>query len=244
MISKPHFQVRQRIAGILLISCAKYRSETEEEGVDWKEFAEKVKDILEDIEDAIEDAANTEGTSSATSARGWTSTITSSAGTELDGALGGTAHATTITTSFDPSQPSEACEAWESLWNYCSGAQSGAACACYSGTFYVPDQWDLLASRCGRYSCTDSAKYPDENYCALSKTASDFTSYCSNLNSATSAKFAAVAATATSATPGSTTTSSSVAQTGSASAAAGDDGINIGLGAAALLCLLTAVYIA
>ncbi|KAK4208495.1 hypothetical protein QBC37DRAFT_486791 [Rhypophila decipiens] len=69
------------------------------------------------------------------------------------------------TTSFNAVEPTKACDAWSSLSVYCGGG--GTECACYSGTYYVPDQWNTLAGVCAqaviptssttRYSATASS---------------------------------------------------------------------------------------
>lgn len=54
----------------------------------------------------------------------------------------------TSVTTFDPTQPTNACSAWSSLSVYCGGA--GTNCACYSSSYYVPDQWNSLAAACAK----------------------------------------------------------------------------------------------
>lgn len=206
--------------------------------------------MLEDIEDVLDkgdDGSTTQGSPRLTTTRGWTSTITSTVtdnaalsgvgGVKVDTAT------TTFTTSFDPAQPSEACAAWESLWDYCGGTQGGVACACYSGAWYVPDQWNQLASRCGQYKCTSTATERDAaNYCALSKTASDLTSYCS-MGSATSVKFGAEpAVVSTTATP--TATNGAGVVSGGTSGAAGGQVFDLGLCVFTLLVGVGGGYLA
>ncbi|KAM7214569.1 hypothetical protein V8F06_010051 [Rhypophila decipiens] len=59
------------------------------------------------------------------------------------------------TTSFNAVEPTKACEAWSSLSVYCGGG--GTECACYSGTYYVPDQWNTLAGVCAQAVITTSS---------------------------------------------------------------------------------------
>ncbi|KAJ4294212.1 hypothetical protein N0V90_007902 [Kalmusia sp. IMI 367209] len=100
----------------------------------------------------------------------------------------------TITATFDPSKPTDICRAWKSLVTYCGDA--GEACACYSGTYYVPDQWNSLAAGCAVMTtrCTgadESSASTDDPWCEIGQTASDYTNYCTD--DAASVKFAATA---------------------------------------------------
>ncbi|KAM7211191.1 hypothetical protein V8F06_013426 [Rhypophila decipiens] len=59
------------------------------------------------------------------------------------------------TASFNAVEPTKACEAWFSLSVYCGGG--GTECACYSGKYYVPDQWNTLAGICAQAATTTSS---------------------------------------------------------------------------------------
>lgn len=131
----------------------------------------------------------------------------------------------TITATFDPSEATDACSAWSTLRSYCG--DSGEDCACYSGTYYVPDQWNSLADGCAsvtsRCSGTDT---DDATWCQFGKTAYDYNTYCPDepsRGSAISAKFAERANIASDAMatadsdPEPTTDESVASQTGSSS---------------------------
>ena len=96
----------------------------------------------------------------------------------------------TITATFNPQDHKDVCRAWTSLATYCSDA--GTRCACYSGTYYVPDQWNSLAAGCASMTttCRGSASTADA-WCQIGKTASQYTNYCSQ--SSSQFKFAQIA---------------------------------------------------
>ncbi|PVI00141.1 hypothetical protein DM02DRAFT_655693 [Periconia macrospinosa] len=90
----------------------------------------------------------------------------------------------TVTASFDPRKPLDACRAWTNLATYCSGG--GEACACYSGTYYVPDQWNSLAAGCAEVTskCPKESSSSGDGWCAVASTAASHVSYCTNSFSA------------------------------------------------------------
>lgn len=101
-------------------------------------------------------------------------------------------------TPFNPAKATDACYAWSSLHAYCDGA--GQDCACSSGAFYVPDQYNSIADGCASVTtkCGDDAAATDARWCAIGKSAAKQTTYCDSDESAV--KFAATAA-AVEATP-------------------------------------------
>lgn len=98
-----------------------------------------------------------------------------------------TAHSVEIT--FHPKSSTDACRAWSTLASYCAGASEdeGTSCACYSGTYYVPDQWNSLADSCAGLSDEDG------NWGEIGNLASSYNSYCPTEapNGVTMAKFGA-----------------------------------------------------
>ncbi|KAF2098731.1 hypothetical protein NA57DRAFT_56378 [Rhizodiscina lignyota] len=116
----------------------------------------------------------------------------------------------TITSVFHPSRPTEACNVWSSLRSYCGNG--GTDCACFSSTYYVPDQWNSVAAACAQFQCTGSSG----KFCGLASEASSSSSYCS-ITDRKSIAFAAVTPTTSDSTAKSTahpaaTTSDSVTQ--------------------------------
>jgi len=91
-----------------------------------------------------------------------------------------------ITATFQPLKPTDVCRAWTSLATYCGN--EGEACACYSGTYYVPDQWNSLAARCAVLT-TRCASSTEDPWCQVGRTASDYTGYCTD--DASAVRFAA-----------------------------------------------------
>ena len=86
----------------------------------------------------------------------------------------------TITSTFNPSEPTDVCRAWTSLATYCGDV--GKKCACYSGTYYVPDQWNSLAAGCAVLTtrCSGTDGTTKDPWCEIGKTASDYTNYCTD----------------------------------------------------------------
>ncbi|KAK0334101.1 hypothetical protein LTR59_015186 [Friedmanniomyces endolithicus] len=111
----------------------------------------------------------------------------------------------TITTTFDPTQPTDVCRVWRSIAGYC--ASGGTQCACYSGSYYVPDQWNTLASICAQQTsqCTISTASPNNgtaglsdgtastaDWCSLASQAASFSNYCpTSIANTTTVAFAA-----------------------------------------------------
>ncbi|KAK0259907.1 hypothetical protein LTR35_016282 [Friedmanniomyces endolithicus] len=119
----------------------------------------------------------------------------------------------TITTTFDPTQPTDVCRVWKSIAGYC--ASGGTQCACYSGSYYVPDQWNTLASICAQQTsqCPSSTASPSNgtagtaDWCSLASRAASFSDYCpTSIANTTTVAFAA-SMTAVSATTTATDTS-------------------------------------
>lgn len=82
-----------------------------------------------------------------------------------------------VTAKFDPTDARDACRAWSTLSDYCKGA--GEDCACYSGTYYVPDQWNSLANSCARVtSRCGGTDQNDGEWCQFGRTASSYSDYC------------------------------------------------------------------
>ncbi|PMD16877.1 hypothetical protein NA56DRAFT_304199 [Hyaloscypha hepaticicola] len=149
-----------------------------------------------------------------------TYTITDFCSTPVAG--GNCATIPTYITVFDPAQPTNACSAWSSLSSYCSGG--GTNCACYSSSYYVPDQWNSLAAVCAKavtgcpptqtlppvpvlpspplpraLSPALKARYPGPFWCDFARSAWSYALYCPT-NTSTVA-FAAVTPTPTTAAP-------------------------------------------
>jgi hypothetical protein len=92
---------------------------------------------------------------------------------------------------FDPHDPKHICRAWSSLGSYCKDEDE--ACACYSGTHYVPDQWNSLAAGCAVLTtrCTEATNSRNDPWCQMALTASSASTYCPT--DVASVKFAATA---------------------------------------------------
>ncbi|KAF2438312.1 hypothetical protein P171DRAFT_477237 [Karstenula rhodostoma CBS 690.94] len=100
-----------------------------------------------------------------------------------------------VTATFRPTEATDACKAWSTLRSFCGNA--GQDCACYSGTYYVPDQWNSLADACASVAskCSGTDEH-DDVWCRFGSTAYDYNTYCPDLprdESVTSAKFAEIA---------------------------------------------------
>ncbi|KAK1072781.1 hypothetical protein LTR74_002296 [Friedmanniomyces endolithicus] len=104
----------------------------------------------------------------------------------------------TITTTFDPTKPTDVCRVWKSVAGYC--ASGGTQCACYSGSYYVPDQWNTLASICAQQTsqCPSSTASPSNgtastaDWCSLASQAASFSDYCpTSIANTTTVAFAA-----------------------------------------------------
>ncbi|KAK0272389.1 hypothetical protein LTR35_012972 [Friedmanniomyces endolithicus] len=104
----------------------------------------------------------------------------------------------TITTTFDPTKPTDVCRVWKSVAGYC--ASGGTQCACYSGSYYVPDQWNTLASICAQQTsqCPSSTANPSNgtastaDWCSLASQAASFSDYCpTSVANTTTVAFAA-----------------------------------------------------
>ncbi|TKA83859.1 hypothetical protein B0A55_00164 [Friedmanniomyces simplex] len=138
---------------------------------------------------------------------------------------------TTITT-FDPAQPTDICKAMTSLGGYC--ANGGTQCACYSGSYYVPDQWNSLAAGCARltsacpsYSNGTASAAASGSWCSLASQAAALREYCpTSIAGTTTVAFAAemtsttptaVAAAGVTSTAGSTSAPSPTTDSGSGS---------------------------
>ncbi|KAM7183374.1 hypothetical protein V8F20_012642 [Naviculisporaceae sp. PSN 640] len=121
-----------------------------------------------------------------------------------------------VTVVVDQTLATKACDAWSTLSAYCGGA--GTSCACYSGTYYVPDQWNTLAGYCaqkyievvsaGTSSATtslsstkptSSSDMPESTLFELVQSASAYATYCPTTGRPTVA-FGAVVPTMTSTT--------------------------------------------
>ncbi|KAN0089935.1 hypothetical protein V8E51_018514 [Hyaloscypha variabilis] len=120
---------------------------------EWNPFFSRVDDILEAAE--TDDAADnnqpneTPGGPKIGAPAGTPTIITYTITDFCTPVAGGTCTIIpTYITVFDPAQPTNACSAWSSLSVYCSGG--GTNCACYSGSYYVPDQWNSLAAVCAK----------------------------------------------------------------------------------------------
>jgi len=83
----------------------------------------------------------------------------------------------TATSYFDPAQPSDVCFAWSSLDRYCGSA--GSSCLCYSSTYYVPDVWNRLASRCASMT-TECSSNDDQaaTWCSVGQQAYSSMTWC------------------------------------------------------------------
>ncbi|KAF2096306.1 hypothetical protein NA57DRAFT_58228 [Rhizodiscina lignyota] len=167
---------------------------------EWQELLEKVNDLLE----AIDDLTDLDNNPTSASTYSYAYSTYTSVAKGASAFMAGADTVVTLSALFDPSKPSEACSALGSLATYCSVSSVPNApphsCACYSGSYYVPEQWNSLAERCADYSCLAA----DDHDCYLATVAADYTSYCSmNVNDSPSAAFSAPKA--TSATPTETT---------------------------------------
>jgi hypothetical protein len=90
-----------------------------------------------------------------------------------------------MTTTWDPARPSDVCNALVSLAKYCQGAST--SCACYSGAYYVPDQWNSLAAGCaqatsacgsGLYTNGTASNNTNAELCSYASQAASAVSYC------------------------------------------------------------------
>ena len=123
------------------------------------------------------------------------------------GGLGSDNEDPTVTT-FDPLQPTDVCALMSSLVSYCKGG--GTDCACYSGTYYVPDQINTIAAQCARHtsacgetslnkSTNSTTATTTDDWCDFASTAASYQSYCP-VNSTSTVAFAAQMALATTTT--------------------------------------------
>ena len=148
---------------------------------------------------------------------------------------------TTTASIFDPTQPTEACNAFSTLSSYCG--DGGINCLCYSSTYYVPDQWNSLAAACAGYSCPSSAAddSPAKLYCDMAAAASSQTAYCS-ATGVSSVAFGAVARPTTASASASASASSTVTSvppiTNAGSALIGGAKVNVAIPALALALAL------
>lgn len=99
----------------------------------------------------------------------------------------------TITSTWNPAEPTDSCYQWSSLHKYCDGA--GTECACSSSRFYVPDQYNSIAADCARVTtkCSDDedAEATDVAWCEIGQSAASYSNYCNEDKKAV--KFAATA---------------------------------------------------
>ena len=140
------------------VLCIARRINGADRGVDltgeWDPFFSRVDDILEAAETDVDDNKPNETPGGPIPKIGGpagtptiiTYTVTDFCSTPVVG--GNCAIIPTYITVFDPAQPTNACSAWSSLSSYCSGG--GTNCACYSSSYYVPDQWNSLAAVCAK----------------------------------------------------------------------------------------------
>jgi hypothetical protein len=94
----------------------------------------------------------------------------------------------TITATFHPTRPTDICRAWNSLATYC-GDGGNEDCACYSGSYYVPDQWNSLAAGCAVLTSTCTST--EDVWCQMGQSAASLTDYCTE--DAAAVKFAVTA---------------------------------------------------
>ncbi|KAL1606148.1 hypothetical protein SLS60_003549 [Paraconiothyrium brasiliense] len=108
-----------------------------------------------------------------------------------------------VTQTFTPTEATDACSLWSSLRSYCGNA--GQDCACKSGSYWVPDQWNSLAKGCARATTKCSGMDVDDDvWCRLGQTAGDYSTYCADeptMGAAVTAKFAELADVGADATP-------------------------------------------
>lgn len=102
---------------------------------------------------------------------------------------------TKVVSTFSPLNAAHVCRAWSTMVSYCGDGSED--CACFSGTHYVPDQWNSLAAGCAPVTsrCDDST---DDPWCLWGRKAAENTAYCEDnafrLDPSTKVvKFAAVA---------------------------------------------------
>jgi hypothetical protein len=82
-----------------------------------------------------------------------------------------------IIAKFTPTAATDVCKAWSTLRSYCGSA--GRKCACYSGTYYVPDQWNSLADGCASVTTRcGGTDIDDDVWCRFGSTAYDYNTYC------------------------------------------------------------------
>jgi hypothetical protein len=98
-----------------------------------------------------------------------------------------------IIATFKPKEATDACKAWSTLRSFCGSA--GKDCACYSGTYYVPDQWNSLADGCASVTSKCGGTGTDDDvWCRFGSTAYEYNTYCPDSDGdATSAIFAEIA---------------------------------------------------
>ncbi|CAI6336229.1 unnamed protein product [Periconia digitata] len=78
-----------------------------------------------------------------------------------------------------PMHSKYACRVLTALAGYC-GEDGGEACACYSATYYVPDQWNSLAAGCAvaTSKCAKQSTASEDSWCEVARTAAKNTDYC------------------------------------------------------------------
>lgn len=100
----------------------------------------------------------------------------------------------TATITFNPAKATDVCGAFGTLRSYCGADSAGTECACYSSTYYVPEQWNSLAAGCAQIE-PDGCSLEDDSkaLCPLVSSASASLSFCPETNSAgaTGVRFAA-----------------------------------------------------
>jgi len=137
---------------------------------------------MKDILGEIPNWAGRSGTSSSTSLPVYTTVATTRFpnGSNIVG---------TVTTTFDASS---ACTVFQVLSTFCGTATLKPSCACYSASYFVPEQWIVPASVCANYySCSAD----NDPLCLVKTEASKQTGLCtSNVRHWTTASFGQYAA--------------------------------------------------
>jgi len=123
----------------------------------------RMKDILEDIFDM----AGSSWTSASASFPVYTAVATT-------GFSNGSNIVATVTTTFDASS---ACTVFQALSTFCGTPTLEPSCACYSASYFVPEQWTVLASLCvNYYSCSAD----NDPLCLIKTEASKQTGLCTS----------------------------------------------------------------
>lgn len=95
---------------------------------------------------------------------------------------------------FDPKPAESACGVFLSVYTYClDGTDVDMDCACYSSTYYVPDQFNGLATRCAK--ATSGCRSGNNNnrggddWCDVGSKVASYSAYCTPIDDDKPVKF-------------------------------------------------------